>query len=54
MQNHAYEYSNTLDFKTWMDLVLLEDGTMHEIINGMLKRDDKKNLTDRINYWRNR
>ena len=43
--NHAYEYSNTLDFKNMDGLCAIGgDGTMHEIINGMLKRDDKKTL----------
>ena len=41
--NHAFEYSNTLDFKNMDGLCAIGgDGTMHEIINGMLKRDDKK------------
>ena len=43
--NHAFEYSNTLDFKNMDGLCAIGgDGTMHEIINGMLKRDDKKTL----------
>ena len=42
---HAFDYSNSLDFEH-MDAICAigGDGTMYEIINGMLKRKDNKKL----------
>ena len=39
---HAFDFANTLDFNGYDGLCAIGgDGTMYEIINGMLKRDDK-------------
>ena len=42
---HAYEYAYELDYTGYDGLCAIGgDGTMHEIINGMLKRPDKRQL----------
>ena len=42
---HAQKYSSELDFKGFDGLCAIGgDGTMHELINGVLKRSDKKKL----------
>lgn len=42
---HAYEYAYGLDYKGYDGLCAIGgDGTMHEIINGMLKRSDNMKL----------
>ena len=42
---HAFDFANTLDFNGYDGLCAIGgDGTMYEIINGMLKRDDKHKI----------
>jgi sphingosine kinase len=42
---HARELANTLPFEEFDGLCIIGgDGTMHEVVNGMLKREDKKKL----------
>ena len=42
---HAFDYAKALEFKGYDGICAIGgDGTMHEIINGMLKREDKKKL----------
>ena len=42
---HAQKFSKELDFKNFDGLCAIGgDGTMHELINGMLKRNDKKQI----------
>tara|TARA_B100000686_G_scaffold164947_1_gene172616 strand:- start:14254 stop:15126 length:873 start_codon:yes stop_codon:yes gene_type:complete len=42
---HAQDYAYKLDYKGYDGLCIIGgDGTMHEIINGMFKRPDKKKL----------
>ncbi|MBN1927453.1 MAG: diacylglycerol kinase family lipid kinase [Prolixibacteraceae bacterium] len=44
-QGHARELANTISYDGYDALCVIGgDGTMHEIVNGMLKRDDKKKL----------
>ena len=42
---HAFDFANTLDFVGYDGLCAIGgDGTMYEIINGMLKREDKQKI----------
>ena len=42
---HAFDFANTLDFVGYDGLCAIGgDGTMYELINGMLKRDDKHKI----------
>ena len=42
---HAFDFANTLDFAGYDGLCAIGgDGTMYELINGMLKRDDKDKI----------
>jgi len=42
---HAFDFANTLDFDGYDGLCAIGgDGTMYEIINGMLKRDDQRKV----------
>jgi len=42
---HAYDYANTLEFNNIDGICAIGgDGTMFELINGMLKRNDEKNI----------
>ena len=42
---HAFDFANTLDFVGYDGLCAIGgDGTMYELINGMLKRDDKNKI----------
>ena len=42
---HAFDFANTLDFAGYDGLCAIGgDGTMYEIINGMLKREDKQKI----------
>ena len=42
---HAFDFANTLDFVGYDGLCAIGgDGTMYELINGMLKRDDNKKI----------
>jgi len=42
---HAFDYANTLDFTNYDGLCAIGgDGTMYEMINGMLKRNDEKTI----------
>jgi len=44
-QGHARELAHSLSFDGYDALCVIGgDGTMHEIVNGMLKRDDQKKL----------
>jgi len=47
---HGYDYALTLNFDDIDAICAIGgDGTMYEIINGMLNREDKKKNTDWIN-----
>lgn len=42
---HAYDYAKDLEFDNFEALCVIGgDGTMHEVINGMLQREDEKML----------
>ena len=42
---HAFDFANTLDFARYDGLCAIGgDGTMYELINGMLKRDDNHKI----------
>ena len=42
---HANELAHQLDFDEYEGMIVIGgDGTMHEVVNGMLTRDDKKQL----------
>ena len=42
---HAFDYANTLKFQGYHGLCVIGgDGTMHEIINGMLSRKDNDRI----------
>ena len=42
---HAEQYANTLEFKNYDGMCAIGgDGTMFELINGMLKREDKEKI----------
>ena len=42
---HAFDFANTLDFAGYDGLCAIGgDGTMYELINGMLKRDDNHKI----------
>ena len=42
---HSFDFANTLDFDGYDGLCAIGgDGTMYEIINGMLKRDDEQKI----------
>ena len=42
---HAFDFANTLDFVGYDGLCAIGgDGTMYELINGMLKREDKNKI----------
>ena len=42
---HAFDFANTLDFVGYDGLCAIGgDGTMYELINGMLKRDDNRKI----------
>ncbi len=42
---HAYDYANTLDFNNFDGICAIGgDGTMFELINGMLNRNDKRKI----------
>lgn len=42
---HAFDFANTLDFAGYDGLCAIGgDGTMYELINGMLKREDKNKI----------
>ena len=44
-KNHPYEIANTMDMQEYSGICAIGgDGTMHEIINGMLSRVDKKQI----------
>lgn len=44
-ENHAYELTNTFNIKSFDAIIAIGgDGTMHEVINGMMDRGDKKTL----------
>ncbi|MCF8359805.1 MAG: diacylglycerol kinase family lipid kinase [Prolixibacteraceae bacterium] len=44
-QGHARELAQTLPYEGYDALCIIGgDGTMHEVVNGMLKREDKKKL----------
>ena len=44
-QNHPYEIASSIDVNRFLGICIIGgDGTMHEVINGMLSRDDKKRL----------
>ena len=46
---HAYDLANQLDFNGYDGMIVIGgDGTMHEIINGMLMRKDKKQLHEKL------
>ena len=44
-KNHPYEIINTIDIENFFGICVIGgDGTMHEVINGMLNRIDKKRI----------
>ena len=44
-KNHPYKIANTIDFGELTGIVVIGgDGTMHEVINGMLARSDNKKI----------
>ena len=44
-KNHPYEIINTIDIESFFGICVIGgDGTMHEVINGMLSRIDKKRI----------
>ena len=43
--NHPYEIANSIDINKFIGICAVGgDGTMHEIINGMLSREDRKQI----------
>ena len=44
-KNHPYDIANNIDLDLFQGICVIGgDGTMHEVINGMLNRQDKKQI----------
>ena len=43
--NHPYEIANSINMNEYLGIIVVGgDGTMHEVINGMINRKDKKQI----------